>query len=144
MAQAIQAVDRGGFDMMLLTKTNISTTVYCRNRLEYVVKCSAERPSSAGGYQGGIEIVTKERPVGWGIESTCYHRPNMVSCEIFTGLTRNPLVGTYLPPSTLEHLPDLEEALKRFKDPIVLGDLNVDLNEERNLQRQQVTDLLVE
>ena len=48
MAQAIQAVDRGGFDMMLLTKTNISTTVYCRNRLEYVVKCSAERPSSAG------------------------------------------------------------------------------------------------
>ena len=48
MAQAIQAVDRGGFDMMLLTKTKISMTVYCRNRLEYEVKFSAERPSSAG------------------------------------------------------------------------------------------------
>ena len=80
MAQAIQAVDRGSFDMMLLTKTKISTTVYCQNRLGYEVNCSSAHPSSAGVYQGGVIIVTRERPVGWGIESTRYHGPNMVIC----------------------------------------------------------------
>ena len=50
----------------------------------------------------------------------------------------------YLPLSTIENLPDLEEALKRFKDPIVLGDLNVDLNEAMSLKIQRVVDLLAE
>ena len=68
----------------------------------------------------------------------------MVICEIVTGLTRNPLVVTYLPLSMLEHLPNLEEALKRFRDPIFLGDLNMDLNGARKPWGQQVADLLAE
>ena len=55
----------------------------------------------------------------------------MVSYRLVTGLNRTPLVGAYLPPSRLEHLTDLEEALKRFKEPIVLWDLNVKLDEKR-------------
>ena len=35
----------------------------------------------------------------------------MVSFKIATGLTQTPLVSVYLPLSTLEHLPDLEESL---------------------------------
>ena len=76
-------------------------------------------------------MVTRKRPVVWGIESTRYHRTNVVSYKIVTGLNRTPLVGAYLPPSRLEHLTDMEEALKRFKEPIVLGDLNVKLDEKR-------------
>ena len=86
----------------------------------------------------------RERPIGWGIESTHYHRPNVVSCEIVTGLTRTPLVGVCLPPLTLEHLTYLEEALQRFRDPIFLGDLNVNLDEARSPRSQQVADLLTE
>ena len=86
----------------------------------------------------------RERPVGWGIDSTRYHRPNMVRCDIITGLTRTPLVGAYLPPLTLEHLLDLEEALQRFRYPIVLRELNVDLEKERSPHIQQVADLIVE
>ena len=44
----------------------------------------------------------------------------------------------------LKHLPDLEEALKRFKAPIVLGDLNVYLENARSPQIQQVADLLTD
>ena len=44
----------------------------------------------------------------------------------------------------IEHLPDLEEALKCFKEPIVLGDLNVDLDEARSPRSQRVADLLAE
>ena len=72
-------------------------------------------------------MVTMERPIGRGIDYTRYHRPNVVICNIVTGLTRTPLIGTYLPLSTLEHLPDLEGALQRFGDHIVLVDLNMDL-----------------
>ena len=72
------------------------------------VACLEAQPSRAGGDQGGVRLVTRERPVVWGIESTRYHGPNVVSCELITGITRTPLAGTYLPPSTLDHLPDLE------------------------------------
>ena len=44
----------------------------------------------------------------------------------------------------LEHLPDLEEALKCFKDPIVLGEINVDLHESRSLRIHQVANFPVE
>ena len=64
-------------------------------------------------------------PTGWEVESTRYHRPNVVSCELVIVLIRTPLVGAYLPLSTLEHLSDLEVVLKCFKDPIVLGEMNV-------------------
>ena len=67
LAQAIWAVERGGFDVMLLTETKISTMVYCRNRLRYEVTCSTTRPSSARGAQGSVGLVTRERPVRWGI-----------------------------------------------------------------------------
>ena len=62
-----------------------------------------------------------------------YHRPNVSSCQIVDGLTWNPLVGAYLPFSTLEHLPDLEEDLQCFREPIVVGGLNVDLDKARRL-----------
>ena len=77
--------------------------------------------------------MTKEGTVSWGIDSTRYHGPNVVRCENVTGLTQTLLVGVYLPPSTLEHLPDLDEALQRFRDPIFLGYLNVDLGKNEEL-----------
>ena len=128
---------------MLLTKTKIQSEVYSHNRLGYNVTCSAARSSSAGGAQGGVGVVARERPARWGIESTRYHGPNVVSCENVTGLTQTPLIGAYLPPLTLEHLPDLEEALRRFRDPIFLRDLTVELDKARIPRSQQVADLLV-
>ena len=54
------------------------------------------------------------------------------------------LIGPYLSPSNLDHLPDLVKSLNRFpgREPVVLGDFNVDLGRLRNLQDQQVADLL--
>ena len=98
----------------------------------YDVTCLAARPSRSRVDQGGFGMVTRESPIRWGVDSTRYHGPNVVSCEIVTRFTRIPLVGAYLPPSTLEHLPCLEEAMQSFRDPIVLGDLNLDLKEARS------------
>ena len=144
LAQAIQAAENGFLDVILLTETNIQLQAYSHNCLGCNLNCSAACPYSAGGYQGGFGLVTRERLVGWGIESKRYHGPNVVSCEIVTGLTWIPLVGAYLPPLTLEHLPGLEEALHCFMVPIALGDLNVDLDKARSLRIQRVSDLLAE
>ena len=38
--QAIRAVDRGKYDLMILTEMNILDVVYCRNHLGYDVVCS--------------------------------------------------------------------------------------------------------
>ena len=57
-----------------------------------------------------------------------YPGPNVVSCEVVTRLTWTPLIDAYLPLLTLEHLPDLEDFLQFFIDPIVIRDLNMDLN----------------
>ena len=111
MVQTIWAVECRGFGTMMLTKTKIQSEANSHNRLGYNVTCLTARPSSAGGDQVGVGLVTRESPVGWGVESTCYHGPNVVRSKIVTVLTQTPLVRAYLPPSTLEQLPELEEAL---------------------------------
>ena len=68
----------------------------------------------------------------------------MVSREIVPKITWTLLVGVYLPPSTLEHLSELEEVVQRFRDPIFFGGLNKDLDEARILRIQCFLDLLSE
>ena len=67
-------------------------------------------------------------------------------CKVIVSGKRNPLIGTYVPNSTLEHLPELEEAMTRFRDqdPIVLGYLNTDIGQSHNHISQQVVDLMIE
>ena len=116
---------------MLLTKTNIQLEAYSCNHLGYAMTCFAARLSSAGGAKDGVGLLKRKRPVGWGIDSTRYNGTNMVSCKIVTGLTNSLLINVYLHFLTLEHLADLKEALQIFRDPVVLGDQNLELNEER-------------
>ena len=129
---------------MLLTKTKIQFEAYSHNSLVYDVPCSMERLSRSVGVQVSVRMLARDRPVRWGIESMRYHRMNVVSCEIFTGLAFIPIVGTYLPHLTLEHLTDLEEVLQRFRDPIFLCDFNLYLEKARSLWSQRLSELLTE
>ena len=53
---------------------------------------------------------------------------NVLSTVLVSGTSRTHIVGAYLPPSTLKHLPELEAALSRYPDlkPMLFGDLNAD------------------
>ena len=99
------------------------------------------------GVQGGVCLVVQDRPQGWRIESTCFHRPNVVSCKVVTVTKRkwNPIISAYLPTSTLDKLTDLEEDLTLFQDhnPIVLGYLSANIVQCQNLRSKQVDDLLM-
>ena len=69
----------------------------------------------------------------------------MVSCKVVTDGRRTLIIGAYHPPSTLEHLLDLEQALKLFQDQysIVIGDLSVDIRKTHNTRSQQFSDLVM-
>ena len=73
-------------------------------------------------------------------------RAKVVSYKVIADGKRTPIIGSYLPPSTLGHLPDLEEARTRFwdQDPIVIGNLSADIVKSQNSRSQQVADLLME
>ena len=58
LAQAIWAVECGGFDVMLLTDTKIQTEPSSHKCLGYDMTCSKVRPYSSRGYQGGVGLVT--------------------------------------------------------------------------------------
>ena len=98
----------------------------------------------ASDAQRRVGLVVREQPQGWSIELTRFHRTNVVICVVVTG-KRTLLIGAYLPPSNLDHLPELEEALKRFLDkyPIVLGDLNDDI-QSHNPCSKKVAEILME
>ena len=131
-------MESGFFDVMLLTETKIQWEVYSHNCLGYDVTCLAARPSSARFDKGGVGLVIRERPVGWGIEPRAEHG----KLQDFTWTLLEPTCWRVTTPSTLEHLTDSEEAMQCFRYPIFLGDLNVDLDKERILRSQQVADFL--
>ena len=109
--------------------TKITNQAFFLNSLLYDVVCSLAITTTAGVKQGLVGLVFIDRPQFWTVYAMCFRRTNVVSCEVDFCVKRTPLVGAYLPPSTLENIPDLEEALPHFRylDPIVLGDLNVNI-----------------
>ena len=125
---------------MVLTEMKISTAAYCRNWLGYEILCSPDRTASVGGAQGDVGLVLQE------FESTRFHRPDVVSCKVITGTSCTMIVGAYLPTYTLAHLPYLEETLARLQGqyPIILGDINMDLDEDQNMLSQLIAYLLME
>ena len=91
----------------------------------YDVVCTRSEPRA-----GGVALVSKDQPEGWHFESTKTCGPNALSTVLVSGSSRTHIIGAYLPPSTLRHLPELEVALGRFPDlnPMIFGDLNADLS----------------
>ena len=89
-------------------ETNIPDILYYHNLLGYDVVCSQATVVTDGRSQGEVRLVSRERPKGWNVESTQFHVPNIVRCKIVSNDYRMYFNGEYLPPSTLDHLTDLE------------------------------------
>ena len=91
-------------------------------------------------------LVIRDQQKVWSIELTRFHGLNVVIYNIVTGSKQTPLVIEYLPPSTLDYLPDLEKSLTQFQDqdPIVLGDLKSNIGQAQNLRSLQIADLLID
>ena len=142
--QAIRAARIGGFELMILTETNINDQAHFRNMMGYDVILSKATTTADGDAKGGVGMIIREKPQVWNINSTRFHGPNMVSCKVIYSNNIMPLIREYLPPSTLDYLTDLEETLNCFprREPIVLGNLNANIGRFREPRDQQVADFL--
>ena len=96
--QEIWATQLVKYSLVVLRETYIPDEVYCNNGPGYVVACSGEVPTAVGCMQGGVVLVTRERPEFWDIESTWLRGSNVVSCEVVSGSHWIPLIGAYPPP----------------------------------------------
>ena len=144
LTQAIWAVQLCNYDLMLMMETKILYDAYFHKNLGYDAVFSQAVITAAGGDQGGVGLVVRERPYEWSLGSMRFHGPNVVICKIVSGGQNTLLVRAYLPLSTLDQLPDLEEALSQLlgKDYIIIGHLNADIGRLWNLLNQHVADFL--
>jgi hypothetical protein len=127
LAMAIREFQQGNYDIVVATETKISNNIYSKHTLGYEVICSTALPN-----QGGVALITRAQPDRWHIESTRFHGPNVLSCLIISGDKKMPLIGAYLSPTSLDSLPDFEEALTRFNgytNLVVAGDFNADIHD---------------
>ena len=98
---------------MVLTEINISTAAYCQNRLGYDIVCLLDWSASSCADQGGMGLISQDRPSGWSLDSTLFQWSNMASFKVITGMSRTLIIIAFLQPSTLAYLPNLEESLAR-------------------------------
>ena len=108
---------------MILSDTKVTDQAYFQNRMGCDVVCFLSITEESGGAQGVVGMVVCDRLKVWSFELTHFHGLNVVSSKFVSGGKRTPLIGAYLPPSTMENLTDLEEDLSRFwyHYPIFLG-----------------------
>ena len=150
MALACRSFQLMGLDVVLMTETRIPLIPELGrgihpNRIEpYKIHCTYSTHKNQGGLALAVRDDGSERTKHWSVESLVRHGPNVLSCLLITGTQRTPLIGAYLPPSSLDDLPDLEAALQRFPNskPTLQGDLNVDLTDLTPKRTQEVHALL--
>jgi hypothetical protein len=120
----LRALQQMNMDIGILTETKLTQGIHTRWSSGYQVYATEARSC----HQGGVALVFRESSF-WQIESVIKHGPNVISCELVTGRRRVPIVGVYIPPGDLTTIEYLSRALDRFPqgNPVVLGDLNVDL-----------------
>ena len=121
-------------DIAILTELRIpaSAPIHTRCSQGYSVYATYTTTTNQGGIALVFRLPEPDVPLGWSIESIRRHGPNVLSCYVMIGCKRQPLIGAYLPPSHLDDIPFLTEALDRFANhrhpPILMGDLNVNLS----------------
>ena len=143
LAQTCRVLAVQQIDLAILTELRIPATdpIHTRHCEGYDIWATY----SVVQNQGGIALATRAASKHWHIESPLRHGPNVLSCLLVTGSTSIPLVGAYLPPSHLDDLPHLENALNRFRhrtNYLLLGDLNADITQMDSPRNQAIASIL--
>jgi endonuclease/exonuclease/phosphatase family metal-dependent hydrolase len=138
---ALRALDVLNVDIGILTEAKLTDGVYSRFSQGYTITAT----EATSHRQGGVALCFRENEY-FQVEASVCHGPNVISCELVTGQRRVPLVGVYIPPADVSTLEHVRAALDRFADhpgnPILLGDLNVDLDRPEGEREEEIAVLL--
>ena len=97
--------------------------------------------------QGGVALVWDKDHNGFEVEKVKIRHPNMLTFELITGKQRFHVVGCYLPPSSLELLEPVIDALQDAPagvkvSTMIWGDLNANLDAPISERDDVVTDVV--
>jgi hypothetical protein len=117
-------MEQMNMDVGLLTEAKLMDGIYTR----FSSGCHVVATDACSHSQGGVALFYRELDC-LQVESVCKHGPNVISFELVTGRRHTPIVGAHIPPADLETIEHITRAMERFpgRDPLLLGDLNVDL-----------------
>lgn len=144
LVSAIRMADLSGIDLMFISEKKVAGNIHTKNGLGCNVSLLVAVATAGGDAKWGAGVIVRDGPKGWHLESSCFHGPSVVSFEVATGNKRTPVIGAHLPPLTLDHLGDLEEAFNRFlgKDVVPLGDLNANIHDLSKPRNQEASNFL--
>ena len=120
----------------MLQETKVTNGIYTRRTGGYSVTAS----EATSAWSGGIALCWRQGE-GFEVEETRFWRANVLAFELVTGARRYYVVGMYLPPgdlTALEHARQAVEAKPKGTAPLILGDLNANLESPRSERDEEV------
>ena len=131
LESACRALDSLGVDVAVLQETKLTGGIYTRLSSGYSI-VATDAPSS---HQGGIALAWKDDGDAFEVEATRIWHPHVLSFQLVTGRDRFFVVGCYMPPGDLEAFEAVKMAwlaCPRGCKPLLIGDLNIDLDSPRD------------
>jgi exonuclease III len=142
LESALRAMDSLGVDIGLFQETKLTGDIYTRFSSGYSVIAS----NAPSAWSGGVAFFYREHD-SFEVEEQKIWGPNVLSFQMVTGRDRYFVVGAYISPTDLTALADVDKAWKQCPKgckPMLLGDLNINLEYPRNERDVAVAEQIVE
>jgi hypothetical protein len=140
LESALRAMEAMDVNLGILMETKVTGGIYTQNLSGYFVVAS-DAPSA---HQGGIAFFWQANKM-YEVEDWHIRGPNMLSFVIVTESQRFYVVGCYIPPTNLNTLPQVKQALNecpKGHTPLLIGDLNVKLCAPRDKQDDRIAEVV--
>ena len=138
LESACRALESLNVDIAFLQETKLTNGIHTRNSSGYSIVAS-EAPSK---HKGGIALCWRENRL-FELEETKFLSHHVMTFRLITGGLRYYVVGVYIPPSSVVELTHIRQAYaecpSRFQ-PILIGDLNIDLESPRNERDEEIAE----
>jgi exonuclease III len=137
----LRAMNKMNMDIVLLTETKLRNAQHTKKAFGYDVVATKERSKA----QGGVALIYRESEY-WTVESVKRFGSDVISFQLATGQKWYSCVGGYTPPNDESIIESICKAFDSFpKGPrILLGDLNVNLNNPRNDHGLQIATMVAD
>ena len=125
MASALRAMAALGVDVGVFQETKVTNGIYARSGSGYSVFAT----DANSAWQGGVALFWREHDL-FVVEEQQAWGPNVISWHMVTGRERFYCIGAYIPPTDLSALEYIDKAWKacpKHCKPMLMGDLNIDL-----------------
>ena len=138
LESALRAMASMAVDICLLTETKLTDRIYTRKSSGYEVVAT----NAVSKSQGGVALCWRSSE-SYEVEETRECGPNVITFELVTGEDRFYVVGCYIPPSdrvTLEQVRSAWANCPKGCIPMLLGDLNVNLESPRDERDEEIAE----